>query len=70
MTITHTKVHLKSYLEKVEKDNNKELTKTFDNINKWINDPHIDNKISNNFWTNPTIRDAQITLPKCQLFSM
>jgi hypothetical protein len=28
-------------------------------------DPHIDNKISNNFWTNPTIIDAQITqLPK------
>jgi hypothetical protein len=53
--------HLKSYLEKVEKDNNKELTKTFDNINKWINDPHIDNKISNNFWTNPMIRDTQIT---------
>jgi ribonuclease HI len=53
--------HLKLYLEKVEKDNNKELAKTFDNINKWINDPHIDNKISNNFWTNPTITDALIT---------
>jgi ribonuclease HI len=28
--------HLKSYLEKVKKDNNKELAKTFDNINKMI----------------------------------
>jgi hypothetical protein len=53
--------HLKSYFKKVEKESNKELTKTFDNINKWINDFHIDNKISNNFWTNPTIIDAQIT---------
>jgi hypothetical protein len=53
--------HLKSYFKKVEKESNKELAKTFDNINKWINDPHIDNKISNNFWTNPTITDAQIT---------
>jgi hypothetical protein len=26
--------HLKSYLEKVEKKNNEELAKTFDNINK------------------------------------
>jgi hypothetical protein len=41
--------HLKSYLEKVEKKNNDDLAKTFDNINKWINDPHFDNKISNNF---------------------
>ena len=24
------------------------------------NDPHFDNKIANNFWTNPTIIDAQI----------
>jgi ribonuclease HI len=53
--------HLKSYLEKVEKDNNKELAKTFDNINKWTNDPHIDNKTSKNFWTNPTVTDTQIT---------
>jgi hypothetical protein len=52
--------HLKSYFEKVEKESNKELAKIFDNINKWINDPHIDNKISNNFWTNPTITNAQI----------
>jgi hypothetical protein len=53
--------HLKSCLEKIEKKNNEELTKTFDNINNWINDPHIDKKIFNNFWTNPTITDAQIT---------
>jgi ribonuclease HI len=53
--------HLKSYLKKLEKEENEELAKTFDNINKWINNPLIDNKISNNFWTNPTITDAQIT---------
>jgi hypothetical protein len=53
--------HLKSYLEQVEKENNDELAKKFDNINKWVNNPHIDNKISNNFWTNPNITDVQIT---------
>jgi hypothetical protein len=53
--------HLKSYLKKLEKEENEELAKTFDNINKWINNPLIDNKISNNFWTIPTITDAQIT---------
>jgi ribonuclease HI len=53
--------HLKTYLKKVEKESNEELAKTFNNINKWVNDPHIDKKISNNFWTNPTITDAQIT---------
>jgi hypothetical protein len=52
--------HLKSYLKKLEKEENEELAKTFDNINKWINNPLIDNKISNNLWTNPTITDAQI----------
>jgi hypothetical protein len=26
-----------------------------------VNNPHIDKKISNNFWTNPTITNAQIT---------
>jgi hypothetical protein len=41
--------HLKSYLEKLEKEENEKLAKTFDNINKWINNPLIDNKISNNF---------------------
>jgi hypothetical protein len=41
--------HRKSHLEKVEKHNNEKLAKIFDNINKWINDPLIDNKISNNF---------------------
>jgi hypothetical protein len=45
--------HLKSYLEKLEKEENEKLAKTFDNINKWVNNPLIDNKISNNFWTNP-----------------
>ena len=53
--------HLKSYLEKLEKEENETHAKTFDNINKWINNPFIDNKISNNFWTNPAINDAQIT---------
>jgi hypothetical protein len=53
--------HLKSCLEKLEKEENEELAKTFDNINKWITNPLIDNKISNNFWTNPAITDAQIT---------
>ena len=38
--------HLKSYLEQVEKENNDNLAKTFDNINKWINNPHINKKIS------------------------
>jgi hypothetical protein len=40
--------HLKSYLEKLEKEENEKLAKTFDNINKWVNNPLIDNKISNN----------------------
>jgi hypothetical protein len=53
--------HLKSYLEKLEKEENENLAKIFDNINKWINNPLIDNKISNNFSTNPTITDTQIT---------
>jgi hypothetical protein len=53
--------HLKSYLEKLEKEENEKLAKTFDNINKWVNNPLIDNKISNNFWTNPTVTDSQIT---------
>jgi hypothetical protein len=48
--------HLKPYLE-----TNDDLTKTFDNINKWVNNPHIDQKISNNLWTNPIITDTQIT---------
>jgi hypothetical protein len=39
----------------------KNLPKKFDNINKWINNPLIDNKISNKFWTNPTVTDSQIT---------
>ena len=51
--------HLKSCFKKVEKESNEELAKTFDNINKWINNPHIDNRIFNNFWTNPTITDAK-----------
>ena len=41
--------HLKSCSKKLEKEENEELAKTFDNINKWINNPFIDNKISNNF---------------------
>jgi ribonuclease HI len=53
--------HLKPYLETIEKINNDDLAKTFDNINKWVNNPYIDKKISNNLWTNPTITDAQIT---------
>jgi hypothetical protein len=40
--------HLKPYLEKLEKEANEKLAKTFDNINKWVNNPLIDNKISNN----------------------
>jgi thiol-disulfide isomerase/thioredoxin len=53
--------HLKPYLEKLEKEANEKLAKTFDNINKWVNNPLIDNKISNNFWTNPTVTNSQIT---------
>jgi hypothetical protein len=53
--------HLKSYLEKLEKEENENTAKSFDNINKWINNPLIDNKISNDFWTNPTVTDSQIT---------
>jgi hypothetical protein len=53
--------HLKSYLEKLEKEENEKLAKNFDNIKKWVNNPLIDNKISNNFWTNPTVTDSQIT---------
>jgi hypothetical protein len=54
-------MYLKPYLEKLEKEDNENLAKTFDNINKWINNSLIDNKISNNFWTNPTVTDSQIT---------
>jgi hypothetical protein len=53
--------HLKSYLEKLEKEENEKTAKSFDNINKWINNPLIDNKISNDFWTNPTVTGSQIT---------
>jgi hypothetical protein len=53
--------HLKSYLEKLGKEENEKLAQTFDNISKWINNPLIGNKISNNFWTNPTITNSQIT---------
>jgi hypothetical protein len=53
--------HLKPYLEKLEKEENEKLACIFDNINKWINNPLIDNKISNNLWTNPTVTDSQIT---------
>jgi hypothetical protein len=28
--------HLKPYLETIEKNNNDDLAKTFDNINKWV----------------------------------
>jgi hypothetical protein len=52
---------LKPYLEKIEKEENKKLDRAFDNRNKWINNPLIDNKISNNFWTNPTVTNSQIT---------
>jgi hypothetical protein len=41
--------HLKPYLEKLEKEEIVKITRTFDNINKWVNNPLIDNKISNNF---------------------
>ena len=41
--------HLKPYLEKIENGKNKILARTFDKINKWINNPLIGNKISNNF---------------------
>jgi hypothetical protein len=41
--------HLDTYLEKLEKEENDKLAKTFDNINKWVNNPLIDNKFSNNF---------------------
>jgi hypothetical protein len=53
--------HLKPYLETVEKKKTDVLAKIFDNINKWLNNPHINQKISNNLWTNPTITDVQIT---------
>jgi ribonuclease HI len=53
--------HLKSYLEKLEKEENEKISKNFDNINKWVNNPLINNKISNNFWINPTVTDSQIT---------
>ena len=42
--------HLKPYLETVEKKRNDELAKTFDNINKWVNNPHIDKKKLDNTW--------------------
>jgi hypothetical protein len=41
--------HLKPYLEKIENEKNKILARIFDNINKWIKNPLIGNKISNNF---------------------
>ena len=53
--------HLKSYFKKLEKKENEKISKSFDNIKKWINNPLIDNKISNIFWTNPTVTNSQIT---------
>jgi hypothetical protein len=43
--------HLKSYLEKLEKEENEKTAKTFDNINKWVNNPL---KLTNN--TTPKIQ--------------
>jgi hypothetical protein len=33
----------------------------FPNINKWTSNPDIDNELSNEFWNNPIITDAQKT---------
>jgi hypothetical protein len=62
--------HLKPYLEKIEKEENKKLARTFDSINKWINKPFIDNKISNNFWTNSVVTDSQIIQLKIPIWTI
>lgn len=51
---------LQPLLEKLQHQNNLQLANTFPSISKWIEDELIDNKTSNNFWTNPTIIYAQI----------
>ena len=38
----------------------KYLEEKFPNISKWTNGPYVDNKLSNTFWKNPQIREAQI----------
>jgi hypothetical protein len=49
-----------NYLKKLEDKENKDIAQTFESIKRWINDDKLDNKISNAFWTNPTIIDVQI----------
>ena len=53
---------LETYITNHDIDNNlKTMSEQFPNINKWTINPDIDNKISNNFWSNPEISYPQKT---------
>ena len=49
-----------TYLKKLEDKENKNIARTIESINRWINDDKLENKFSNAFWTNPIIIDTQI----------
>ena len=53
---------LEKHLIKHDRKNNLEVVATlFPNIDKWIFNKDIDNKLSNDFWTNKSIIDSQKT---------
>ena len=53
---------LANYLKKHDLDNYLiEIANNFPNIEKWTGNADIDRKLSNEFWTNPRITDAQKT---------
>ena len=51
---------LRTYIKKHDRENNLEIMSThFPNISKWTMNPSINNELSNEFWHNPIITDAQ-----------
>ena len=53
---------LQTYLTKHDQNKNIQImANRFPNINKWTTNPDINNELSNDFWHNPRITDAQKT---------
>jgi hypothetical protein len=51
---------LQTYLTKHDQEKNIAImTNQFPNISKWTTNSDIDNELSNDFWHNPLITDAQ-----------
>jgi ribonuclease HI len=54
--------HLKAFLKEQNKNTSTIISNTATkNLLEWTNNPHIDHKLSNGFWTHPTTTDAQIS---------